>query len=133
MSRENVEIVRRQFEAFSAGDLDSWAEAWDPNVVVDAPEGWPEGPREVGLDAWRRQVERLRDSWEEAGVEVDHIRAVGEDRVVMRIRYVTRGKDPGMSFNTPMAASFVLRDRKITRARYFWDFAEALEAAGVSE
>jgi ketosteroid isomerase-like protein len=133
MSEENVEVVMRQFEAFSAGDLDAWAQAWDRNVVVDAPKGWPEGTREVGLDAWRRQVERLRDSWEEARVEVDHIRPVGSDRVVMRIRYVTRGRDPGMSFDTPMAASFVLRDRKITRAEYFWDFAEALKAAGLSE
>jgi ketosteroid isomerase-like protein len=133
MSQENVEVVRRQFELWSEGNLDAWAQHWDREVVVMAPDGWPEGEENRGLDAWRRQAERLRDSWDEARVEVDDIRPVGKDRVVTRIRYVTRGKDPGMSFDTPMAAAFVLRERKITRAQYFWDFAEALEAAGLRE
>jgi hypothetical protein len=44
---------------------------------------------------------------------------------------VTRGKDPGVSFDTPMAAAFFLREGKIIRAVYCWDFAEALEAAGI--
>jgi ketosteroid isomerase-like protein len=47
MSQENVEIVRRQFKAWSAGNLDEWAEAWDRDVVVIAPKGWPE-------EKWKR-------------------------------------------------------------------------------
>jgi ketosteroid isomerase-like protein len=66
-------------------------------------------------------------------VEVDDIRPVGDDQVLVRIPYVTRGKDTGMSFDTPMAAVFLLRSGKIIRAQYFWDYAEALEAAGLSE
>ena len=69
MSEENVEIVRRQFELWSQGNLDEWARHWDPDVIVVAPEGWPEGETYRGLDAWRRQAERLRDSWEEARAE----------------------------------------------------------------
>ena len=133
MSQENVEIVRRQFELWSEGDLDGWAQDWDPEVVVVPPEGWPEGGEVRGRDAWRRQAERLRDSWEQAHIEIDEIRPVGTDRAVTRIRYVTLGKEGGMSFDTPMAAAIVLRDRKIIRADYFWDFAEALEAAGLSD
>jgi ketosteroid isomerase-like protein len=133
MSQGNVDIVRRVFELWSEGDLDASAEHWDREVVVTPPDGWPEGGEVRGLDAWVRQAERLRDSWEEARVEIDEIRPVGRDRVVTRIRYVTRGKDPGMSFDTSMTAVFVLREHKITRANYFWDFAEALEAAGLSE
>ena len=133
MSEENVEIVLRQFEHFSEGNLDAWAECWDRAVVVAPPEGWPEGHVNRGIEEWRRQAERLRDSWNEARVEVDEIRAVGEDRVVTRIRYVTTGKEPGIAFDTSMAAAFFLRDRKITRAEYYWNFAEALEAAGLSE
>lgn len=60
MSKENVEIVRRSFDLWSEGSLDEWAQAFDPEVVVQPPDGWPEG--EVrGLDAWLRQAERLRD------------------------------------------------------------------------
>jgi ketosteroid isomerase-like protein len=129
MSEENVEIVLRQFELWSAGDLDGWAECYDPAVVVTAPEGWPEGSASRGLDAWRLQAERLRDTWDEARVEVDEIRTVDDGRVVTRIRYITVGKEPGISFDTSMGTVFFLRDGKIIRAEYFWDFDDALEAA----
>ena len=133
MSQENVEIVLRQFEFWSEGNLDAWADCYDREVVVTAPEGWPEGEVSQGLEAWRRQAERLRDSWHEARVEVDDIRAVGRDRVVTRIRYVTTGKDAGISFDTSMASAFFLCDGKIFRAQYSWDFADALKAAGLRE
>ncbi len=69
MSEENVEIVRRQFEAWNIGDFDEWAQAWDSEVVVISPEGWPDGEVSRGLDDWRQQAERLRGSWAEARVE----------------------------------------------------------------
>jgi ketosteroid isomerase-like protein len=132
MSEENVEIVLRQFELWNEGDLDAWAEYFDPDVVVEAPEGWSEGSVSRGLDAWRQQAERLRDTWEEARTEIDEIRSAGKGRVIARIRYVTRGKEPGISFDTPMAVSLFLDQGKITRANFFWDI-DALEAAGLSE
>src|SRR5687768_44579 len=132
MSQENVEIVTRQFNAWSAGDLDTWSEAWDPDVVVVPPKGWPEGGVNRGLDAWRSQARRLRDSWTEARIEIDEIRPV-EDRVLVQIRYVTKGADTGLPFDTPMAAVFFFEDRKIKRAEYYWETDEALEAAGLQE
>lgn len=50
-----------------------------------------------------------------------------------KLRYVTTGKEPGLSFDTAMAAAFFLEHKKITRAEYYWTFADALEAAGLSE
>jgi ketosteroid isomerase-like protein len=132
MSQENVEIVLRQFELWNEGDLDAYTRCFDPDVVVEAPEGWPEGSVSRGLDAWRQQAQRLRDTWDEARVTVDEIRPVGKDRVVARIRYITTGKEPGISFDTAMAAVFFLSERVITRARFFWSI-QALEAAELSE
>jgi ketosteroid isomerase-like protein len=132
MSEENREIVRRQFDLWNEGDLDAYIQCYDSEVVVEAPEGWPEGSVSRGLDAWRQQAQRLRDTWDEARVEVEEIRPVGEDRVVTRIRYVTIGKEPGISFDTPMAAVFFLDGRKIRRAQFFWDIEEALKAADLS-
>jgi len=132
MSQENVEIVLGQWDAWNNGDLDRWAQAWDSEVVVVAPEGWPDGAVERGLGAWRRQAQRLRDTWAEARVEVDEIRDV-DDRVVARIRYVTTGGETGIAFETPMAVVLLLDERKITRAYFAWTMAEALEAAGLRE
>jgi ketosteroid isomerase-like protein len=133
MSQENVEIVRRQFELWSEGKLDEMMSSFDADVVVEAPEGWPEGAVTRGADAWRQQAQRLRDTWNEARAEVEEIRPAGNDRVIAQIRYVTSGSDPGISFDTPMAAIFLLEDGKVVWARYFWELAEALEAAGQSE
>jgi ketosteroid isomerase-like protein len=132
MSQENVEIVLRQWDAWNDGDLDAWAQAWDSETVVVAPRDWPEGAESRGLDAWRRQSERLRSTWAEARVEVDEIREV-QDRVHARIRYVTRGTDTGIPFETPMGVVLVLSGGRITRGYFGWTMAEALEAAGVSK
>jgi ketosteroid isomerase-like protein len=132
MSRENVEVVLGQWDAWNDGNLDRWAQAWDCEVVVTAPQGWPEGPVERGLDAWRRQAQRLRDTWAEARVEVDEIRDV-RDRVLAQFRYVTLGADTGIPFETPMAVVFLLSERKITRGYFGWTMDEALEAVGLAE
>jgi ketosteroid isomerase-like protein len=132
MSQENVEIVLGQWDAWNNGDLDRWAKAWHSEVVVVAPKGWPEGEVERGLDGWRRQAQRLRDTWAEARIEVDEIRDV-KDRVVARIRYVTIGGDTGIPFETPMAVVLVLKERKITRAHFSWAMAQSVDAAGLRE
>ena len=132
MSQENVEIVLGQWDAWSTGDLDRWAQAWDSETVVFAPKGWPEGEVTRGLDAWRRQGQRLRDTWAEARIEVDEIQGV-EDRVIARIRYLTLGADTGIPFATALAVVSILGEGKITRAYFAWKMPEALEAAGLSE
>jgi ketosteroid isomerase-like protein len=132
MSQENVEVVKRQFNTWSAGDLDAWSEYWDPDAVVVAPRGWPDGGVNRGLDALRRQAQRLRDSWTEARIEIDEIRPAG-DRVLARIRYVTKGAETGLPFETPMAAVFFLEDGRIKRAEYYWEMDEALEAVGLRQ
>ena len=132
MPDENVEIVRRVFDFWNAGDMDRFVEAHDPDVVVIAPEGWPEGAVSEGIEAWRLQAERLRETWEEARTEIDEIRSAGDDRVVARVRYVTRGHGTNLPFDTPLSVLFFLRGGRITRAQYYWDAGEAFEAAGLS-
>ena len=130
---ENVRVVLRAFELWNEGDLDGWADLFDPDVLVIAPEGWPEGPPTEGFEAWKRQAQRLRETWREARADVGEVRAVGRDRVLARLRYVTRGEGTEISFDTPMTGLFTLEQGRITRGHYFWDHEEAAEAAGLSE
>lgn len=132
MSRENVEVVLGQWDAWNDGNVDRWEQAWHSDVVVTGPPGWPEGPVFEGLGAWRRQSQRLRDTWADARVEVDEVRDM-KDRVLARIRYVTVGADTGIPFETPMAVVFFLSEGKITRGYFGWTMDEVLEAAGLSE
>lgn len=130
MAQGNVELVQRSFEHWAEGDLDAMAKAFHPDLVVHPPSGWPEGGAVEGVHAWVRQAERLRDSWEDAAVEFDEIRSVGDDRVYARIRYVTHSES-GMEFDTPMAVAIFLREGRIARAKYFWEPVEARAAVGL--
>ncbi len=134
MSEENVEMVRAWFEVWNApdGDLDELRRFFDPAVVVIPPDGWPEGPAR-GIDAWKRQAESLRKTWAQARMEIDEIYAAGDDRVVSHMRYLTHGNDDSIAFETQISAVFFFTERRVTRALYFWDKAEALEATGLSE
>jgi ketosteroid isomerase-like protein len=131
MSQENLAIVRDVFGRFGANDRDF--SNWDEDVVVIPPDGWPEGGEIRGLDAWRRQVERLRDSWDDARIEIDEMLPVDDERVLTIFRYVTRGRDGALAFDTTMGSVFTLRGDRIVRAEYFRSADEALEAAGLSE
>jgi ketosteroid isomerase-like protein len=53
------------------------------------------------------------------------------DRVVARLVWRGRGRGPESSMETTCV--YTLRKRKITAFEFFWDHAEALEAAGLSE
>jgi ketosteroid isomerase-like protein len=65
-------------------------------------------------------------------VEVD-ARAVGE-QVVGRIRYTGAGRATGIEVETPeYGALYDFRAGRIRRVRQFTTYADALEAAGLSE
>jgi ketosteroid isomerase-like protein len=50
MSQENVEVVRRMYDAFHSGDADGALAHFDPNVVVDASRARPDGGRGQGRE-----------------------------------------------------------------------------------
>jgi ketosteroid isomerase-like protein len=129
--QENVERVRRTYDLWNDGDIGSaWAELHDPNVEVTAVEGWPEGDPAPGIEAWTRQAQRLRETWASARVEIEEIRAVGADRVISRIRYVTETGEPGLSFDSPMSQVAWFEGGRIARLLFTWDAAKASAAAG---
>ena len=132
MSRENVEIVRRNFEAYNARDLDALRDMYDPNIIVRPTEDWPEPGPLVGREAVMRQGEQLRETWKSVTVEpIGDFIDVG-DRVA--VRHVWRGVGQGPAqLNPEFTAVYTIRMGKILSLDYFWDHAEAVEALGLSE
>jgi len=131
MSQENVEIVRKAFEAWNAGDMDAFREFYDPDIIVRPPEGWPEPGPFVGREAVMGQWEQLRETW-----DADEVEPIGDfvdaaDRVV--VRQAWRGAGHGPSLNMEMTNVFMVRNGRIVYQEVFWDHTEALEAAGLSE
>ena len=132
MSRENVEIVRRAFQAYNAGDLMNLREVYDPGVVWHHLEGWPEPGPSVGRDVVLREVKQLRDAWQEGDVlepVVDFVTAGNQVLARMVWHGSGRGPDAAMEFSY----LFTFRKGRIITIQMFWDHAEALEAVGRSE
>jgi len=133
MSEENIEVVYRVRDAWNANDWEALAACFDPNVVGIGPKDWPDAAETHGWKQTQRQFERLKDSWEVEKAEVDEMRAVGDDMVLVRFRWVTSGKASGISTEVPMSFLSTIREGRIERFQFFLDHAEALEAAGLRE
>jgi ketosteroid isomerase-like protein len=131
MSQENVEIIRRGFEAWNAGDMDALGEVFDPRVVWRGPEGWPEPGPYAGWEAVRRQIDQLRETFDADSFElISDFIDVG-DRVAVRI--IWRGVGQGPESNMEMTGLYTVRKGRCVAIELFWDHAEVLEALGLSE
>jgi ketosteroid isomerase-like protein len=75
MSQENVEIVRRGFQAFADRGFDAMAEFWDPDTFGGRPRA-PMTPIEHGQVA-APAYGRLIDTFDDYSVVVDELRTSG--------------------------------------------------------
>jgi ketosteroid isomerase-like protein len=143
MSQEKVETVRRWLEALSGGseDFDRALALVHRDVVLvppgdqppyrGAPEGWPEPGPFVGRDAVMRQFRQLRDTWSgDTAKPISDFSTAG-DRVVVRVFWSGTGKGP--ESNVEFTIAYTVRKDRVYFIEYFWDHAEALEAAGLRE
>ena len=130
MSQENVEIVRAAGEAWAAGDVERLWETYDPDIVMRTVEEWPEAGPHFGREAVFRFFEQLRDTWDTGEMEAISLIDAG-DRVIARYRWTGVGRGPDASIDVTNIQTF--RKGKVVMIEYFWDYAEALEAVGLSE
>jgi ketosteroid isomerase-like protein len=132
MSEENVEVVERSTELWNAGDVEGLRQLFDPDVVLHIPEGGPEKGPFSGVDQVVSQYRRMGEDFSQHHLESTDTEARG-DRVIVRYHWTVRGDHSGIGFELRYTGVFRLRNGKIVEARYGWDHAEVLEAAGLSE
>ena len=136
MSRENVEIVRRGYEALNSADVERALALFDPHVEVhlarDAGTVMGLDFRETyrGIDGFLEFLGRLSEAWQEFRWEPENYIDAGDD-VVVFIRMVATGKGSGIEVEQPMAHLCTLRDGKLVRHETFWERSAALKAAGL--
>jgi ketosteroid isomerase-like protein len=134
MSQENVEIVRRAFEAVRRGDYEGATRGFHGDVVWHNTAEFPGqrvcvGPEAI-IDFWKT----LMESFEERRSMMDIERIVeGEDSVVLGMHSVGRGKASGVPLDFHWSAAFRVRDGKISRVDVHGDWLKALTAAGLAE
>lgn len=84
-----VELLRRSFEVFNRGDIDSLVEVLSPDFVANIP-GLPEPQH--GRDAWKQNVLMIRAAFPDLHATIDDIFGDG-DRVAVRLTF--RGTHEG--------------------------------------
>ena len=131
MSEENVEIVRRMYEAFHGGDADRALAYFDPEVVFDATRR-PDGGIGHGHHGLNTNINRWLGAWNEWSEEIEETRDLGSNVLVISMQR-GRGKGSGVEVEQRYALIYEVRGGKITRMTLYISSAEALEAAGLSE
>jgi len=136
MSEENVEVVRRMFEAFRRRDWAAAGEPVHPEIEMDTTRS----PL-AGLDhvyKGREEVARFWREWLEAWgpqqIEEPELKGAGDKVLMWTTSHQIQGRGSGIEVSIPPYAwVMTLRDGKIVEATMYMHKREALEAAGLSE
>jgi ketosteroid isomerase-like protein len=132
MSRENVEIVRKVYDAWACGDPSQAFEYLDPDVVWEAIEDAPD----AGTYRKHSGVKRYMDDWLQdfEMLPFEFGRSIDADgRLTIEQRGTTKGKGSGLTTVINYAAVYTFRDDKVLTVKEYNSYAEALEAVGLSE
>ncbi len=133
MSKENVEIVRKAYEAFAAGGVEATGASFAPDAVHHAYPEWVTQSEYRGPDGLRTMLAEWTDNFDDFEFEVRELRGVGGS-VVMLGETVGRIKGSDVPIRQPLGAVYSdFRDGQIGEARNFLTWREALEAVGLSE
>jgi ketosteroid isomerase-like protein len=124
MSRENVDLVRRIYDAWdrqeSARDFISEdVEYVNPSYAV-----------EPGTRHGRASFRVVRDTYEDFMLTVERCLDAG-DEVVVLARYTGTGRVSGVPIGGEHGYVWTVRDGLAVRFRWFQSHREALEAAGL--
>ena len=130
---ENVELVRRAFEAFNRGDHDAAFKDLAPTFEY-VPSGVIPGVTDiqVGAEGMKRFVGWLLDQFDDVRIDVNEAFAQG-DRVFVSITNRGRGKRSGAETSWEVWQVFTMQGGRAVRGEAFRTRGQALEAAGIEE
>jgi ketosteroid isomerase-like protein len=131
MSHDNVEVVRRGFEAMNSGDPTRMDPFIHPDFEVEIPSGVSAEPDTYrGYEGLRRYFRSFEDAMEEIRFRPERFWDAG-DRVVVTVHLSARGKNTGIPVEQRTTQVWTIRDGKALRNEVYSDAGEALEAAGL--
>jgi ketosteroid isomerase-like protein len=131
MSKENLDAVRRGFEALEQGGVEAFLDFIDPEFeTTTPPELTVEPATYSGHDGLRRYFESFYEIMDEVRFEPLEFIDAGA-RVVVPARLLARGRDTGIEAVQQLAFVWTLRDGRGLRLETYATREEALEAAGL--
>ena len=136
MSEENVEIVRRIYDAVAREDAPAVFDFYDPEVEWDMSRGPLAGLTAWGVyrghDGLRQFFRERQEAWEEIEDHLDELIDAGE-QVISVTTTRGRGRSSGIEVEGTNASLWTIRNGKILRVEWFGERAAALQASGLRE
>jgi ketosteroid isomerase-like protein len=133
MSRENVEVVRRIFDAWSQGDFSVGADVIHPEIRVVWLSVLDAGEDETrGVEAAVARLASWVTNWEHPTLTAERIVEAGDEVAVIAV-WRARGEGSGVASEWRHGAVWTFRDGKVIEAVSYPDPAAAFEALGLSE
>jgi ketosteroid isomerase-like protein len=131
MSQEDVEIVRRSFEAWNALDVPAIRDCYTEDAVIQTPIT-EFGRTFEGDDPIGRWIAEMRETWAELHWDVERV-FEGDGTVVSFYRSISTGRKSGIEVVRDLTGVHRLRDGLIASERIYLDREEALKAARVRD
>jgi ketosteroid isomerase-like protein len=126
MSKENVELVRRIYEAW---DREESARDF---IAEDVEYVNPSYAVEPGTRRGRKSFAIVRDTYEDFKLRVERFIDAG-DEVVVLAHYTGTGRGSGVPVEGEHGYVWTVKDGLAVRFRWFQSHSEALETAGLSD
>jgi ketosteroid isomerase-like protein len=128
-----LEVVRGMYERRERGNMDVEEFVHPEIVFVRIGSDLPDVAGEWhGVDGMRKATVEYLNVWEDYRFEVERMIDLGDGVLVLE-KQTARGKRSGAIISKDVGTLLTLRDGKIVRWEYYWERAEALEAAGIKE
>jgi ketosteroid isomerase-like protein len=123
-----ADVVRRQYLASAAGDLEALRATLAPDVEWTEMAGFPLAGTYRAPDGVTANVmEQLGKDWDE-WIAHDDTYVVDGENIVVLARYTARNKATGKDLNARVAHHFVVRGGRIVRFEQFVDTALVRDA-----
>jgi ketosteroid isomerase-like protein len=123
----NEALVRRAYDAWNRNDWAELGQIYDADVVAVSPEGFIEPGEYRGWPALERRYRELKAAWE--GEEIEVMTLVSEgDQVAAKVRWYGTGRASGAPISLEVTNLVDVRDGRIVRLEYYWEFDEAVAA-----
>jgi ketosteroid isomerase-like protein len=127
MSRENVEIVRRGYEAYARGHLDAMLEDLDSGMITSRPD--PDGATFNGPEGLLEAITEWVEDFSEFTFTPEEFIDANDHQVIVRVHQTATGKQSGAPIEGRFWFVHTLRDGKLIRLDMLVSRERALEAA----